>query len=424
MTYIKYPNVRMYWSSLPGMRMDLIANNMTVNRFSEIKRFLHFENNESKPNSNDPSSDKYWKLRPILSMLHDSFHAAATPEENVAIDEMMVPFKGRSSQKQYLKSKPKKWGFKVWVMANSDGYVNCFELYQGASNTSIKSNYGPIGDTVIRLCHDLIGKNHKLFLDNLFTSLPLLRHLKDQHILVLGTLRLNRVPGIMEHLLDGKYLQRGWTSLATSDDNITVLRWQDNKLVHTISTYAGAIPEDKAKRFDRKSRTTIEITRPYVISEYNRFMGGVDIMDRMIAHYPHGFKNRKWYLRIFFHFLNISIINSWILFKKSIDPNLPLVQFKASLVWTLLQLGKETPRRGRKSDSLTQQPPKKKPTRVMSTPAEIRYDNNNHYPLKTYAKNANRCHEERCHSKTRYICQKCEVPLCPECMCNYHTKNK
>lgn len=146
---VKYPNVRKYWSPLPGMRMDLIANNMGVNRFSEIKRFLHFADNDSKPSSNDPSSDKYWKLRPVLSMLHDSFHTAATPEENVAIDEMMVPFKGRNSQKQYLKSKPKKWVFKVWVMANSDGYVNCFELYQDASNTSIKSNYGPIGDTVI-----------------------------------------------------------------------------------------------------------------------------------------------------------------------------------------------------------------------------------------------------------------------------------
>lgn len=215
-------------------------------------------------------------------------------------------------------------------MANSDSYVNCFELYQGASNTTIKLHYGPIGDTVIRICHSLIGKIHKLIMDNLFTSLPLLRHLRDQQILELGTLRLNKVFGIKEHLLDGKYLQRGWTSLATSNDNITVLRWQDNKLVHTISTYAGAIPEDKAKRFDRKSRTTIEITRPYAISEYNRFMGGVNIMDRMIAHYPHGFKNRKWYLRIFFHFLNISIINSWILFKKSIDPNLPLGQFKGA----------------------------------------------------------------------------------------------
>lgn len=99
------------------------------------------------------------------------------------------------------------------------------------------------------------------------------------------------------------------------------------------------------------------------------------------------------------------------------------MQFKASLVWTLLQLGKQSPKRGRKSNSFTQRlPPKKKPTRVVSTPAEIRYDNNNHYSLKRMQKNANRCYEERCHSKTRYICQKCEVPLCPKDMCSYIPK--
>lgn len=123
-------------------------------------------------------------------------------------------------------------------MANSDGYVNCFELYEGAPSICIKSNYDPIVDKVIRLCHDLSGKNNKLFMDNLFTSHPLLRHLRNQNILVLGTLRLNRIPGIQEHLQDGKHLQRDWISLSTSDDNITVLCWQDNKLVHTISTYA------------------------------------------------------------------------------------------------------------------------------------------------------------------------------------------
>lgn len=31
-------------------------------------------------------------------------------------------------------------------------------------------------------------------------------------------------------------------------------------------------------------------------------MGGVDLMDRMIAHYPHGFKSKKWYFRVFFPF--------------------------------------------------------------------------------------------------------------------------
>jgi len=45
---------------------------------------------------------------------------------------MMVSFKGRDSMKQYLKSKPKKWGFKIWVQAGTNGYVYCFELFQGA----------------------------------------------------------------------------------------------------------------------------------------------------------------------------------------------------------------------------------------------------------------------------------------------------
>lgn len=360
MTYIKYSQVRMYWSSLPGMRMNLIADSMPVNRFSEIKRFLHFTNNDDKPDTTDSSYDKYWKLRPVMSMLHNSFHSAATPDEHVAVDEMMVPFKGRSSQKQYLKSKPKKWGFKIWVLANANGYVNCFELYQSSSKIALRSDFGSIGDTVLRISHSITGNYHKLFMDNLFTTLPLIRHLRTQKILVLGTLRLNRVSGINEHLVDGKLLQRGWSSIATSNDNITIVRWQDNKLVHTISSYAGASPEGEVTRYDRKSKIRIVLPRPFAIEEYNRFMGGVDMMDRMVAHYPHGFKNKRWYLRIFFHFLNMSIINSWILYRKTVDPNMPLVQFKAQLVWTMLKVGLHSSKRGRKSNIEETLPKKKK----------------------------------------------------------------
>jgi len=298
MTYIKYPNVRMYWSSQEGLKMNLIADAMTYNRFAEIKRFIHFADNYEKPQE---VNDKYWKIRPVIDILHNSFHSAISTSHHIAIDEMMVPFKGRSSMKQYLKSKPKKWGFKIWVQAGTNGYVHCFELYQGALKNN-KSLFGPIGETVLRLCHSIEGKNHKLFMDNLFTTVPLLRKLKSLNIDVLGTLRLNRVTGIENYLVKDKLLNRGNCSIATSDDNLTIVRWKDTKLVHTISTYAGAHPEDTTSRYDRKEKKRIEVTRPFSIREYNKFMGGVDLMDRMIAHYPHGFKNKKWYLRIFFIF--------------------------------------------------------------------------------------------------------------------------
>ena len=40
-----------------------------------------------------------------------------------SIDEAMIPFKGRSSMKQYMPKKPIKRGFKIWVRADASQLV-------------------------------------------------------------------------------------------------------------------------------------------------------------------------------------------------------------------------------------------------------------------------------------------------------------
>jgi len=169
----------------------------------------------------------------------------------------------------------------------------------------------------------------------------------------------------------------------------------------------------------KKKKT--EISGPVAVQEYNNFMGGVDMMDRMIAHYPHGFKNRKWYLRIFFHLVNMAIVNSWILYRKSVDGSMSLLNFKGSIVWTMLELQKAN-KRGRKSNSVDQKTPPKKRKSKKSIPLEIRYDNIDHYPLKKVTGQASRCCDANCTSRTRYICGKCQSAVCPECMKSYHTE--
>ncbi|KAF0682270.1 piggyBac transposable element-derived protein 3-like, partial [Aphis craccivora] len=197
---------KMYWSSVEGIKIPFIADNMTNNRFEEIKRNLHFASDEERV-----KGDGYWRVRPVLDILHQTFHEANDNSEHQAIDEMMIPFKGRNSLKQYLRNKPKKWGFKVWARAGVSGYIYYFEMYQG-SDKSKRSKFGPIGDSVLRLCHDIHNLNIKLFMDNLFTSLPLLTELKNNGIFVLGTLRLNRVKNIQSYLVAGKLLPRGASS--------------------------------------------------------------------------------------------------------------------------------------------------------------------------------------------------------------------
>ncbi|KAJ8886980.1 hypothetical protein PR048_013194 [Dryococelus australis] len=195
-------------------------------------------------------------------------------------------------------------------------------------------------DTIANSMSDK-NMNHKLFMDNLFTTLHLLQNLQSFDIFVVGTLQTNRIPKeIRKKLPDSKLLSHGMSAVVTSSDNITIVRWIDNNPVHTISTYAGSFPENEVKRWDRFKTERIEIPRLFSIEQYNMLMGGVDLMDRMIAHYPHGFKNKRWYQRLFFHLVNMALVNSWYLFKlKNQDHKMPLLTFKASVATALINLG-------------------------------------------------------------------------------------
>ena len=59
----------------------------------------------------------------------------------------MVAYKGRSPIKQYIPSKPHKWGYKIWCLA-SDDYLLRFEVYAGKEERSAE---GATYDTVMRM---------------------------------------------------------------------------------------------------------------------------------------------------------------------------------------------------------------------------------------------------------------------------------
>lgn len=423
MTYIKYPRIRQYWSEQTGLRMDLIADTMSVNRFEEIRRYLHFTDTSSIPPDN---KDKAIRIRPVLNKLHETFHNAVEPEEYHSVDEMMIPFKGRSSLKQYLPKKPKKWGYKMWVRAGISGYVYCFELYQGASGINpAVSACGAAGDVVLRLTHDLHGKNYKVYADNFFTSVPLVLKLKEKELWYVGTVRANRLQGAEKKLKPVKVLQkegRGSVSVCTSNEDITVTRWIDNSAVHVLSSYAGKEPVSTAQRFSRKEKKFIEIQRPYSIELYNKHMGGVDLMDSLVALYRNDVRNKRWYMRIFYHMLNVTVVNSWILWKWEKYEALDLLEFKSRIATGLIYQGKAEmmkKKRGRPSDE-SQEPKKKRVSH--SVPKELRLDGGQHYPKKSTESHANRCRDSQCKSKTRFQCGTCKVPVCPQCMERFHRK--
>ena len=128
------PEIRDYWSVNECLRYSPIADRISRDRFEEITRYLHFVDNESLPSRGEEGYSRLQKVDPIISTLKHQFQAAYHPHCQVSIDEAMIPFKGRSSMKQYLPLKPVKRGFKVWAMADSlNGYLCDLNVYTGAT---------------------------------------------------------------------------------------------------------------------------------------------------------------------------------------------------------------------------------------------------------------------------------------------------
>ena len=90
---------------------------------------------------------------------------------------------------------------------------------------------------------------------------------------------------------------------------LTYVRWHDNKVVNLLSSFAKARPISKIPRKDSKLKRTVEVDCPDIVKVYNSSMGGVDLADQLIALYRIELRSKKNYLRLFFHMLDMIIVN-------------------------------------------------------------------------------------------------------------------
>lgn len=142
-----------------------------VSRFEIIKKFLHFSNNEEAPANDDPSYDRAYKVRYVINHLNRAFQNCREPEKQQSIDERMVKFKGHNIMRQFIKSKPVKWGFKLWMRCGSkSGYTHDIDVYTGKSNDQ-SSSVGLGEKVVFNLTKSLIGTGCMVFMDNFFVTM-------------------------------------------------------------------------------------------------------------------------------------------------------------------------------------------------------------------------------------------------------------
>ena len=127
MCYHQLPSWKDYWRNDQHLSVPFIFDVMPRNRFLQILSNIHVNDNTAVPNG---STDRLYKLGPLINTLNNNFTKLSNVSRQVSIDESMIIFKGRSSMKQYNPMKPIKRGYKLWAMGDMDGYLYNFEIYQ------------------------------------------------------------------------------------------------------------------------------------------------------------------------------------------------------------------------------------------------------------------------------------------------------
>ena len=323
MSIIKAPSVEKYWSTATLYHGLWARSFMTLNRFKAISSFLKVVD----PLKENVKDDKLAKVRFLIDFIRDKCQQLYQPSENISIDERMVRNKGRFSFRQYIRDKPTKWGFKLWVLADSlTGYTWDFEVYTGKS-TKACSSFGLAYDVVMRLCTSLLYQGYRLFVDNFYTSIRLLLDLFKKGMHACGTVRQNRrgFPSIMKDQWEKK-AERGNMRWVRQDELLTV-QWKDSKCVTLMSTMHNAsnysFVHRRLKENDKFRK--ILVRQPSIISSYNINMAGVDKSDQLIGKYNCLRKTNKWWKTLFYHLVDICRVNSFVLFKtwQAANPDIP-----------------------------------------------------------------------------------------------------
>jgi ribosomal protein L37AE/L43A len=162
---------------------------MAHDHFFHILQFLHFENDDNHPNHDDPGYDGFWKIRKVFDTLNNKFCEMYGPTEHLAVDEVIVFYKGRVICRQYVPKKHKRFGFKIYKLCDSLGYTYDVSVYLGKQRQHATAQITATHRTVLQVIRRVQGLGPRVFMDSYFTSPVLFDDLFQRKINTCGTAR-------------------------------------------------------------------------------------------------------------------------------------------------------------------------------------------------------------------------------------------
>lgn len=313
------PTIESYWSQKSSQSTTWFRKLMSRNRFEIILKFFHITDVSNIPQHGQPDYNPLGRFQPLIDHANRLFRQFYTPNQSMSIDESLVGTKKRIGLTQYMpKKKHHRWGIKLWVLCDAiTHYCVAFSCYKGARNMEDieqRAECGLAHKVVVNLMEmgNYLNKGFHLYLDNFFTSIPLARYLYSKLTWLTGTLRLNR-KGVPKQL-KGKY--RVGQKVYVRKGPILQMAWREKKSNKSQFIILSTNSEATSVRYTiRRNRNIIIKTKPKIVHQYNRGMGGIDGTDQMLYTYLDERKNLKPWKKVIFNVLGRMVLNAYVLYK-------------------------------------------------------------------------------------------------------------
>ncbi len=174
-----------------------------------------------------------------------------------------------------------------------------FDVYLGRNQVVVRyPKAGLATRVVLELSEPISNHGYQLYMDRFYTSFALLYHLQRRQIYACGTAMTNRCNFPRALVRRERDTVRGdydWLMCHTTGILATV--WRDTKLVYYLSTiHVPELEDCHVVRHDRQGNEIGVNATPCVV-EYNMFMGGVDLNDKMCT-LDKSRKTYHWYNRV------------------------------------------------------------------------------------------------------------------------------
>lgn len=277
---------------------------MSIKRFKTLIRCLRFDDLSTR--AERKVFDRLAPIRDVFEKFVENCQKSYSVGENVTIDEMLPGFRGRCPFRQYIPSKPNKYGIKCFALVDAKMFYTLnMEIYAG------KQPIGPFcvsnkpSDVVKRLAKPLFGSGRNITADNFFTDMDLIDELKNNRLSYVGTVRKNK-----------KQLPPEFVSVKGRIQYSSTFGFSDGKV---LVSYAPRVKKNVILVSSLHNDNAIDPEsgdqkKPEIITFYNSTKGGVDTADHMCATYSVSRNVKRWPMVIFFTMLNVGGINSQVLY--------------------------------------------------------------------------------------------------------------